>query len=87
MRLNNGDFVGGLMAGLLTGAGVGLLLAPSRGLALDTLEESWVGQRAAALGPLLLEAGLLVLTQTRPTLGRLAWGFVALAGRTRPRED
>ncbi|MHB1132458.1 MAG: hypothetical protein ACYC4L_08735 [Chloroflexota bacterium] len=84
-RLHRGDFVGGLLAGLLTGAGVGLLLAPRRGQGLDALQQSELGHRAAGLAPMLLEAGLVVLTQTRPLLGRAAWGLVQLAGRTRPR--
>ena len=84
-RLHRGDFVGGLLAGLLTGTGVGLLLAPRRGQGLQALRQSGLGERAVGWAPMLLEAGLAVLTQTRPLLGRAAWALVQLAGRTRPR--
>ncbi len=85
LHLHKGDFVGGLVAGLVTGLGAGLLLAPRRGAGAGVLEGSELGQRLAASGPLLFEAGLALLTQTRPVLGRAAWALVHLAGRARPR--
>lgn len=85
MEVNRSDLAGGLLAGLAIGLGVGLLLVPRRGQALGAWQNSEMGRRLAASGPLIFEAGLVVLTQLRPTLGRLAWGLVQLAGRSRPR--
>ena len=89
MSLNKGDFVGGLLAGAVTGLGIGLLLAPRQGYGLTLAQRSEtirrLGMTLSEAAPLVFEAGLLLLTQTRPLLGRAAWGVVHLAGRTRPR--
>ncbi len=85
-KLHKGDFLGGLLAGLVTGLGAGLLLAPRQGRALGVLRRSALARRLGEAGPLLFEAGLLLLTQVRPLLGRLAWGLVHLAARSRARE-
>lgn len=85
-NLHRGDFAGGLIAGLVTGLGVGLLLAPQRGRALAVLQRSAVARRVGEAGPLIFELGLVLLTLVRPILGRLAWGLVHLAGRARPRQ-
>lgn len=82
LDIHRGDLLGGLAAGLLTGLGVGLLLAPRRGQAADVLRGD-VAYRLTTAAPLIFEAGLMVLTQTRPVLGRLAWSIVHLAGRAR----
>jgi hypothetical protein len=82
-EIHRADLIGGLAAGLVTGLGVGLLLTPARGRAVGALQQSELAQRIAASGPLIFEAGLVLLTQTRPVLGRLAWGVVHLAGRAR----
>ncbi|MHB1004122.1 MAG: hypothetical protein ACYC3S_00595 [Chloroflexota bacterium] len=81
LKPHKGDFVGGLLAGLVTGLGAGLLMAPGRGVGVGALQRSDIAQRIAASGPLLFEAGLALLTQTRPVLGRAAWALVHLAGR------
>jgi len=85
-NLHKGDFAGGLIAGLVTGLGIGLLLAPQRGRAFTALQQSEAARRIGEAGPLIFELGLVLLTQARPVLGRLAWGLVHLAGRTRPRQ-
>ncbi len=84
-KLHKGDFASGLLAGLVTGLGVGLLLAPRQGRALSALQSSALARRLGEAGPLIFEAGLLLLTQARPLLGRLAWGLVHLAARSRAR--
>lgn len=83
VHIHRSDLIGGLLAGLVTGLGVGLLLSPGRGRAAGALGKSDWAQRIAASGPLIFEAGLMLLAQTRPTLGRLAWSIVHLAGRGR----
>lgn len=82
-EIERSDLVGGLIAGMLTGLGIGLLLVPRRGQAVGALQQSDFAQRLAASGPLVFEAGLVLLSQTRPVLGRLAWAVVHLAGRVR----
>ena len=83
IAIEKSDLVGGLIAGTLTGLGIGLLLVPRRGQAMGALQRSDFAQRLAASGPLVFEAGLVLLSQTRPVLGRLAWTVVRLAGRVR----
>jgi hypothetical protein len=89
MNLHKTDFVGGLLAGLVTGLGIGLLLAPQQGRALVAWQRSETGRRVSETlgeaGPLIFELGLVMLAQVRPVLGRLAWALVSLAGRNRSR--
>lgn len=85
MRLQKSDFAGGLLAGMVTGLGIGLLLAPRRGPGANILGESELGRRASEAAPLIFEVGLLLLAQVRPVVGRVAWAVVSLAGRNRPR--
>ncbi|MGC9356575.1 MAG: YtxH domain-containing protein [Anaerolineae bacterium] len=69
------SFLGGLMLGLVTGGGLGLLLAPSSGPELQEQIQEYVehlieeGQTAAEARRLEMEAQLEAFKQGRPLSG------------------